>query len=288
MSRSASSFTPPSSYCNSVSASSDEADQLLNFEGHGRILLTAGYSADITTRHKHLYKKFMSIVRKARECIDETKMQDVTLSLCTLPEYLQQKEKCRFLVNERMQLWSLRSAHELMLYLAPYWDELHPELLSHLVDCLENPALTEECRSYEMELKLFLGDTSLDQVAGKFVGSDYPDGQNVEIELPAERQQSSLLYARHLSDEFGSTVNCDAPIRVKSILINSVHLVLAFPHPLDQGVFYRKEVKDFLHSNGVISVTINGNCVFKVSCLHGSLCRKKIELPYNSSHACTD
>lgn len=265
MSRSANSFTPPS-LCRI--SSSDEADK--SFEGHGRISLTTGYSADITTRCRQLYRKFMSIVRKAKECIDETKMQDVILSLCTLPVHLQQKEKCRFLVSKRMELGSLTSAHALMLYLAPYWDELHPDLLSHLIDSLENPALTEECHSYEAELTLFLRDTSLDQVAGKFVGSDYPNGQNVEIELPTERQQSSLLYARHLGDEFGSAINCDAPIRVKNVMINSVHLVLALPYPLDRRVFNRKEVQDFLHSNGVISVTSNGNCLLKVSCLHGS------------------
>ena len=80
-----------------ASASSDD-----QFEGHSKIKRTTGFSADVKTRSKQLYKKFLCLIRMVEEYIDKQPkkfIKDLSVPLCTLPVDLQENKLCKLLVK---------------------------------------------------------------------------------------------------------------------------------------------------------------------------------------------
>jgi hypothetical protein len=243
--------------------SSDEAAGLP--EGDGKISEARGYSTYVPDRKKELHRKFLSIVHKVRDYIDQTdKIEDVILGLCTLPIHLKHQKKYEFLESERMRIGKMTTADDLVLYLTPHWSAFNTDILSYLVDCLHNEILVKECVAYEADLKSFLQDTTLGQVDREQLESAYSSGQTMEIELLNERP---LSYIHDFGRELRDALACSHPIRTVKITLNSVHIELSLLCSLDLAVFSSKEIQDFLYSKDVMSIAIDGSCVFEVSCL---------------------
>lgn len=142
---------PSSSILSSSSASSHET----------------GLSAQYGRKATHFYERFMLIIKEVEEFINRScDIADIKRRLVTLPHHLKQKQEFRSLQKDRMALQPLTSANALMIYLAPYWDELHPDILFHLIDSLGTdspPTLISEYRSYKTDLAQFMkGTTPLD------------------------------------------------------------------------------------------------------------------------------
>ena len=220
---------------------------------------------------KTLYKlnaEFVSLVIKVKDYIASHRIniqQTIVPFLINPPFHL--KKQFKSFLKKRRQLRDLRSADELIDFISYYWDDFHPGLLFHLIERLNDKTLSEEALSYEKQLIPFEENTTIGEFAGKFKGRAYPEGQTIKFELSSNKVSWPLSHARTTIDAFGDVSNCDRPVRLQQAEVGSVFLTVTIPSPLDQEVFERKEVKEFLHAHEeILMVSINEDIVYnKVS-----------------------
>lgn len=159
-------------------------------------------------------------------------------------------------------LLEVTSADELMSCLWNYMDHLKPILIFYLIDSLNDPGLSEESQAYKRDWEYFQEVTSIKEIAGKFKGKDYPQGQSMRLQLQEDKLNKPVSYLYMLIDKVSGVICCFP--RFQEAQISSLYVTIAIPSPLDPKVFQQQNVKDFLSSWEILSVYLDEDCVYKV------------------------
>ena len=237
-------------------------------EEHAMIEGTASFSVDSEKAQDQLYRAFVPLCKKVEEFIlnhPEINIQENVIPyLKYLPLKLKKELESTDFSRHRRDLPSLKRDN-LMDFLGPFWDELHPNLLIHVVKLLNSEDLTKEALLYGEQVARYGKNFKIRDVPRKFEGKDYPGGQTIVFQLSnCEAELSISHFTNDLTSDFQSATNCDGPPRVKKIRLGSIYLIIVIPSPLEKEVFFQKAVQEFLEKYKVEAVSINEECVYKV------------------------
>ena len=152
---------------------------------------------------------------------------------------------------------------ELFLVLPHYWNSLHPSVLEHFVNMLEDGDLQERMQRYMKSLSHFRKRTPLGAFLDKWVGEIPSDYQEVVIELGEkwrEKTVEDLMQLQVRISRLKSIGGGHMPF-LKETKSSSILVILALPQHLFPLDFRQKTLRDFLRSEDVLKVIIDGQCV---------------------------
>ena len=152
---------------------------------------------------------------------------------------------------------------ELFLVLPQYWNSLHPSVLEHFVNMLENGDLQERMQRYMKSLSHFRKQTPLGAFLDKSVGEIPSDYQEVVIELGEkwrEKTVEDLMQLQVRISRLKSIGGGHMPF-LKETKSSSILVILTLPQHLFPLDLRQKALHDFLRSEDVLKVIIDGQCV---------------------------
>ena len=152
---------------------------------------------------------------------------------------------------------------ELFFVLPQYWNSLHPSVLEHFVDMLEDDDLQKRMQRYMKNLSHFCKQTPLGTFLDKWVGEIPSNYQEVTIELGdrwREKTVEDLMQLQVRISRLKSIGGGHMPF-LKETKSSSILVILTLPQHLFPLDFRQKALHDFLRSEDVLKVIIDGQCV---------------------------
>ena len=158
---------------------------------------------------------------------------------------------------------------ELFFVVPQYWNSLHPSVLEHFVNMLEDGDLQEQMQRYMKSLNHFRRQTPLGAFLDKWVGEIPSDYQEFVIELGEkwrEKTVEDLMQLQVRISRLKSIGRGHMPF-LKEIKSSSIFVILTLPQHLFPLDFRQKALHDFLRSEDVLKVIVDGQCVldFKIT-----------------------
>ena len=152
---------------------------------------------------------------------------------------------------------------ELFAILPQYWNSLHPSVLEHFVDMLEDGDLQERMQRYMKNLSHFRKQTPLGAFLDKWDGEIPSSYQEVVIELGEkwrEKTVNDLMQLQVRISRLKSIGGGHMPF-LKATKSSSILVILTLPQHLFPLDFRQKALHDFLRSEDVLKVIVDGQCV---------------------------
>ena len=167
------------------------------------------------------------------------------------------------------------SIDRLSFILPHYWNSFHPSILEHFVNELKVKRLQEQMQQYLEKLHHFCKETSLGDFLDKWVGNVPTEYHEFDVHLEEKWRDKTVADVIQFQGQFSRLISIKgAGIMsfMKAAKSSSVLVVFALPQHLFPLDFRQKALHDFLRSEDVIKVIVDGQCVldFKqlVSCLY--------------------
>ena len=155
---------------------------------------------------------------------------------------------------------------ELFLVLPQYWNSLHPSVLEHFVDMLEDDDLQKRMQRYMKNLSHFRKQTPLGSFLDKWVGEIPSNYQEVTIELGEkwrEKTVEDLMQLQVRISRLKSIGGGYMPF-LKETKSSSILVILTLPQHLFPLDFRQKTLYGFLRSEEVLKVIVDGQCVLEL------------------------
>ena len=152
---------------------------------------------------------------------------------------------------------------ELFFVLPQYWNSLHPSVLEHFVDMLEDEDLQKRMQRYMKNLSHFRKQTPLGAFLDKWVGEIPSNYQEIIIELEEkwrEKTVEDLMQLLVQISRLKSIGGGHMPF-LKETKSSGVLVIFTLPQHLFPLDFRQKALHDFLRSNDVLKVIVDGQCV---------------------------
>ena len=158
---------------------------------------------------------------------------------------------------------TISNPDELFFLLPQYWSSLHPSILEHLVDMLEDDDLQKRMQRYMKNLSHFCKQTPLGVFLDKWVGKIPSSYQEFTIELGErwrEKTVEDLMQLQVRISRLKSIGRGHMPF-LKETKSSSILVILTLPQYLFPLDFRQKALHDFLRSEDVLKVIVDGQCV---------------------------
>ena len=152
---------------------------------------------------------------------------------------------------------------ELFILLPQYWNSLHPSVLEHFVDMLEDGDLQEQMQRYMKSLSHFCKQTPLGAFLDKWIGEIPSDYQEFVIELGERWREKTVEDLMQLRVRISrlKIIGRGQMFFLKETKSSSILVILALPQHMFPLDFRQKALHDFLRSEDVLKVIIDGHCV---------------------------
>ena len=152
---------------------------------------------------------------------------------------------------------------ELFAVLRQYWNSLQPSVLEHLVDMLEDDDLQKRMQQYMKNLSHFRKQTPLGAFSDKWVCEIPSNYKEVTIDLGEnwrEKTVEDLMQLQVRISRLKSIGGGHMPF-LKETKSSGVLVKLTLPQHLFPLNFRQKALHDFLRSEDVLKVFVDGQCL---------------------------
>ena len=221
-------------------------------------------SSGLDVEIDELDKKYIDLEIRVLETIKlrEIPLKDV-LNWIRFPPRTLRIQLTEFLRSEAKQLSSVEEVDELFSILSTCncCNHFHPDLLHHVISKLSDPDLSAQMERYLDNFHSFRVRTTLGNFMDKWMGGVPPGYKEFVIELGDEWKQKTLEDLRQFQTKIArqQAFGGGWPI-LKSTKSSSILVILALPQEVFPINFRQKALHDFLRSEGVLKVIVDGEC----------------------------
>ena len=221
-------------------------------------------SCDVDIEIDKLDEKYVKLERRTLKTIKECKVDvdEVRDWVCFPPTRLR-LQFADFLGSKAEQISSTKSVDGLFVLVATCWNLFHPDLLQYIVSKLGVHELQTQMEQYLDDLSHFRLRTTLGVFMDRWIGDVPPGYREFILELGEEWRRRTLEDLRQFQVRM-SRLQCfggGCVSVIKTTKSSSIFIVLALPPQHIPTNFRMKELHEFLRSEGVLKVVVDGVCV---------------------------
>ena len=222
-------------------------------------------AASIEVSVKKLDRELYKIERQVFSTIKQQKLPiDEILNWIRFPPMSLRPHFAKLTEMLSKSLLNVSSVDELFFVLPQYWNSLHPAILEHFVDMLEDVDLQIRMQQYMNNLRQFRKHTTIGNFLDiQWVGEIPSDYQEFIVELGESWREKTVEDLMQLQVRISRLKGIGGgymPL-LKTARSSSIHIVFALPNHVFPFAVKQKTVHDFLKSEDVLNVLVDGQCV---------------------------
>ena len=182
--------------------------------------------------------------------------------ILVLPSKLK-KSFAQLLRSDAASLSDAKTIDELYPILSPYWNTLHPALLEHVINMLEDEELVCQKEQYLKKLQDFRCRTTVGDFMDQWVSEIPQDYYEITLEMKDNWREKTLEDLERFRNQM-NRLQCLEGHMVERVKSSSILLVLGVPEHLFPLNVRDKDLCHLLREEGVLRVMVDGECVLDI------------------------